>query len=135
MTSLIVDASVALKWVVPEKGVSKAEALLRRPEDIIAPALVLAEAANALWKKRRVGALAVDPEDALREIVHAFVEFVPEELLAPRALSLAVILDHPVYDCFYLALAEARGGTLITADGKLIARLKQGDWQGRFEAL
>lgn len=135
MTSLIVDASVALKWVVPEKGVSKAEALLRRPEDIIAPALVLAEAANALWKKRRVGELAVDPGDALREIVHAFVEFVPEELLAPRALSLAVILDHPVYDCFYLALAEARGGTLITADGKLIARLKQGDWQGRFEAL
>ena len=135
MTSLIVDASVALKWVVQERDTPKAEALLRRPEDIIAPALILAEAANALWKKRRLGQLAIDPEDALREISNTFSEFVQEELLATRALSLAVMLDHPVYDCFYLALTEARAGTFVTADSKLLARLQQGGWAGRFDAL
>jgi predicted nucleic acid-binding protein len=38
---------------------------------------------------------------------------------ARRALEVAGRLDHPVYDCLYLALAEAHGAGLATADRAL----------------
>jgi predicted nucleic acid-binding protein len=135
MTSLIVDASVALKWLVEEEKSDAAIALLRRDDDIIAPSLVLAEIGSALWKKYRLGQLSVEPELALREAANAFSELVELEVLASRALALALSLEHPIYDCFYLALTEARAGTLVTADARLIARLSQVGWSSSFEAL
>lgn len=43
--------------------------------------------------------------------------------LAPRAGAIALAIDHPVYDCFYLALSEAQDVPLVTADRKLVTRL------------
>jgi predicted nucleic acid-binding protein len=48
----------------------------------------------------------------------------PTASLAPRALELALNLDHPVYDCFYLALAEAETAQMVTADRHLERRLR-----------
>nr|WP_294519284.1 type II toxin-antitoxin system VapC family toxin [uncultured Rhodopila sp.] len=48
--------------------------------------------------------------------------------LAPRAVTISRELDHPVYDCFYLALAEAREATLVTADARLLRRINRTRW-------
>ena len=52
-----------------------------------------------------------------------FSQLVPLRQLAPRAAALAHQLDHPVYDCFYLALSERRDVPLVTADRRLIAKV------------
>ncbi len=133
--NLIVDASVAIKWGVEEEGSDAAHAVLAR-SPLVSPDLIAAEIANALWKKglrREIGVeqLAYSFEACLRPID----ELASTEDLAGRALELAMELKHSAYDCFYLALAEARDATFITADGRLLARLEQGGWAGKFQAL
>ncbi len=133
--SLIVDASVAIKWSVEEEGADAAHALLRRGP-LMAPDLIAAEVANALWKKGRRGEVA--PEQlayAFETSVRLVDELVATKDLAERALQIATALDHPAYDCFYLALAELRGGVFVTADARLLSRLGAGGWAGTFEAL
>ena len=88
---------------------------------LIAPDLVMAEIASALWKAVRFAHLA--PATAAEAMVAAgaaFHELVSARMLADRALAIALDLRHPVYDCFYLALAEARGSRLVTADDRLL---------------
>jgi predicted nucleic acid-binding protein len=58
----------------------------------------------------------------VREVAKAFEELVPTSVLKDRALSIAIELRHPAYDCFYLALAERSASPLITADDRLIRR-------------
>lgn len=133
---LIVDASVAVKFAIAESGADRARSLLLRREQVVAPDILVSELANALWKKELRGEL--DPVDralALQAGLDPFDEFAACAPLAGRALELAVMLKHPVYDCFYLALAEMRAGTFVTADARLIARLSQSGWGGLFETL
>lgn len=51
MRTLVVDASVAIKWVVEEPGTAVAVAVRRHR--LCAPDLLVAECANILWKKVR----------------------------------------------------------------------------------
>ena len=123
--TLVVDASVVAQWVLPQEGSARAAAL-RSEERLIAPALVAAEVGNAIWKAVRRGDVARD--DALAAMEGALLpldELIPTEDLRLRALALAMELDHPVYDCFYLALAEREQCPLVTADRKLIAAGKK----------
>ena len=55
--------------------------------------------------------------------------------LAGRALELASRLRHPAYDCFYLALAEARSAHFVTADRRLLDRLVGTPWAERAVGL
>jgi len=72
------------------------------------------------WKKIRRGQYAAsDAAQALRVLELSALVLEPSRGLAVRALELADALEHPAYDCFYLALAERRGLPVITADGKL----------------
>ena len=43
----------------------------------------------------------------------------PDRQLQAEALALACHLDHPVYDCVYLALARREAALLVTADKRL----------------
>jgi len=133
--SLIVDASVALKWGVEEEGSDRAHALLAQSK-LLAPDLVAAEVANALWKKQRRGELGAGQfAAALAAAMRGYDELTPASDLAFRALELAVGLDQPAYDCFYLALAEARASELITADKRLLVQLQNRKWQGAYRLL
>jgi predicted nucleic acid-binding protein len=119
LSACIVDASVAIKWVVAERGTTEALALLGNL--LLAPSLLQAECANILWKKVRRGEMsALEAGIAARILAGFGVEFCSSEPALVRVLELALALDHPAYDCVYLALAEARGVPLITADEKLI---------------
>jgi predicted nucleic acid-binding protein len=115
MSTIIVDASVAIKWVVEEEGSDAAAALAS--QDLTAPSLLMVECANALWVKVRRGELT--PSEALDRIqvlLAAPVEISPDADLAEHAARLALQLNHPVYDCIYLALALQLDGKLVTAD-------------------
>lgn len=110
---MIVDASVAAKWFAVDE-VDADRAALVTTRRLAAPDLIIPELTNALWAKRRRGEFngPIRP-DRLRTLI---TDLVPTLDLAEHALALAVKLDHPAYDCFYLALALQRRSTLVTAD-------------------
>jgi predicted nucleic acid-binding protein len=123
---LVVDASVAAKWILPEADSVAAAALRGREAELIAPSLIAAEIGNAVWKAVRRG--NIQRVEAIAGVEAALIWFeslVPIEELHSRALTLALELRHPIYDCFYLALAERERCTLITADTRLIAAAKR----------
>ena len=113
----VIDTSVAVKWFVAEDGQQAAEKLIGQP--LIAPDLILAEIANVAWKKWRKRELDVEQAKMAQQFVTSFVEVVPSSPFAARALEIAIELDHPVYDCFYLSLCEQQGIKMITADQRL----------------
>jgi predicted nucleic acid-binding protein len=118
--TLIVDASVAIKWVVREDQSHLAADLIEM--DPIAPDLLRAEFANVLATKVRLGEISAEQALAAQADSEAALTIVPSMGLAPRALEIALELSHPAYDCFYLALAETLDGTLITADTRFLRR-------------
>jgi predicted nucleic acid-binding protein len=120
---LVVDASVALRWMFDLDRSDRAEHLLRSGERLIAPDLVLAEITNAAWKFSVVSGVAPDTVKLrVSAAPKEFEEFFPSLDLKDRALAIALQLRHPAYDCFYLALAERRDCQLVTADDRLVRR-------------
>jgi predicted nucleic acid-binding protein len=117
---IVIDASIALKWVIPEPDSDAANAL--RTDELIAPSLWLAEAANALWRHRRLGKITGGEVFGLfATLANAPVVSVPIEDHIERALTIAAEIAHPVYDCLYLALAVHHGIHVITADRRFAA--------------
>ena len=123
---LVVDTSVAIKWVVPEDGVDlepdTAIALSVLEHGLIAPDLIAAEFANALWKKVSRREMGDAQASEAMEILPTMVSLLPMEAYAKRALEIALQLDHPVYDCVFIAVAEAHATNLVTADRRLVER-------------
>ena len=92
-------------------------ALALRSERVSAPDLLIAECANALWKKVRRKELSTQEASlAARLLQRADIELEPMRDLIEPATRLAVALDHPAYDCLYLALAEVNESEFVTAD-------------------
>ncbi|MBX5465637.1 MAG: type II toxin-antitoxin system VapC family toxin [Clostridia bacterium] len=127
MTRWVVDASVVVPWAVPEPGSEPAlrirDAFARGRLELLAPGLLVAEAANAIWKKGRLRGELTDQEarQALALLLAALPELVPDAPLATQALDLALTYRHPVYDCLYVALALRERCPLVTADAALRA--------------
>jgi predicted nucleic acid-binding protein len=127
MTMLVVDASVAVKFVVREKNSELARELLREPDPLIAPDWLLVEAASALWKKvKRAELLIIHAERNLDALPDFFERLSPTRGLIEDAFRWSFRLRHPVYDCVYLSLALAERCQLVTADQKFHAALERG---------
>ena len=122
--TLVVDASVAVKWVVRETGNDAARALFDLPDPLIAPDWLLVEAASAMWKKVKFSELLeIHAERNLEDLPEYFSRLYPSQSLVNEALRWSFRLKHPVYDCLYLALAIAQDCKLVTADEKFAAAL------------
>jgi predicted nucleic acid-binding protein len=133
---IVVDASVALQWIVPEaNGQSEAESVLAA-RDLHAPDLLLIEVANALRKKVALGEVKEDQAFAGLRRIGEVLNVAPVTAdLSLRALELAVEIGHPVYDCVYLALAESLDATIATRDIELTKRFARAGYAHRLEAL
>jgi predicted nucleic acid-binding protein len=132
--TLVIDASVAVKWVLDEPRSEAALAL--KSEQLTAPVLWLAETANALWRHVRLGELTVD-EVLIRmsELQSGPVALFPIEPHVATALGLASRSNHPVYDCFYLALAIHQGTQVVTDDRRFAAAAARVNLDGRVRLL
>jgi predicted nucleic acid-binding protein len=121
---LVVDASVVVPCFVPERFSTAARAWLDAADTLSAPDFLSLECANALWKKvRRKEITLSDASGALEQVVGGFIELRSSLALARGALRLGCDLGHPVYDCAYVALAEAEEAEFLTADRELVRLL------------
>jgi predicted nucleic acid-binding protein len=130
----VVDASVGAKWFFNEPETEKAEGLLHA-EDLVVPRLFLVEVANLIWKRHRRSEISqADAERSLELLVNGLpLRVADEKGLIGAAFQIAQDLDHPVYDCLYLALAESLNCRLVTSDARLSRRLDGTSWQGMVE--
>lgn len=118
----VVDASVALKWVLDEPGSDEARRLL--PLAPSAPAHWLVECANALSRRAREG--EITPDEALHRLDllrRAGVRLIDPADLLDAALALSLQLRHPIYDCLYLAQAVRERSEFVTADAQFVRTL------------
>jgi predicted nucleic acid-binding protein len=120
----VVDASVVIKWFLPEIHSDAARRLLERDHEYLAPDLLFAETANTIWKKMRRGELSPGQGERLViDLGTIAVETVPVRTLASDAYSLAATTGRTVYDALYLALALRLDTQMITADERLVKAL------------
>jgi predicted nucleic acid-binding protein len=131
----VIDASVGLKWVLPEPDSAAALALRDRLAGggaaVYVPDLFWAETANVLWRLTRSGEPLLEPVEA-RELVEALraapLSTVAVGPVAGRALEIACETGVTVYDAAYVAVAELRGARLWTADRRLLRSLAGSRW-------
>ncbi len=120
MSVFVVDASVVIKWFVPEIHSDAARRLLATTHQYLSPDLLFPEVGNAIWKKVRRGELTAEEGQGLAaDISSIAVETVSTRGLMIDAHALAITTGLTVYDAMYLALAVRLETELITADDKL----------------
>lgn len=134
----VVDASIGLKWVLPEPG---AEAAIRLIGDLRAagtavyvPDLFWLETANALWRLSRGAEAPLSAEEAVESfevLRETSLRTEPAGPLAARALEIAMAADVTTYDAAYIALAELLRAWLWTADAALLRKLAGTEWGAR----
>lgn len=128
MTRYVVDASVVIKWFVPEVHAEAARRLLEGGFEMVAPDLVRAEVGNVLWKKwRREEISAEAVSGMLRDFERLPLKIESSEPLLAMAWDVARRFDRSFYDGLYVALAARAGCSLVTADRKLYNSLRGGD--------
>ena len=115
-----VDASVAIKWFVSEPRHEEAHLLRGFRIERNAPGFLLVECTNVLWKKVRRREIAdLTPYfEALKNLQEVLSFRATKDLLADAA-QFAVALQHPVYDCLYIACAQQTESALVTDDRRL----------------
>jgi predicted nucleic acid-binding protein len=127
VNTFVIDASIAIKWVIEENGTSEALALRHRTK-LIAPELLAIECANILWKKVQRDELSKNEASlAARLLQAANIEFLSTHSLLEMATRIAIELNHPAYDCLYLALATQHDCRFITADERFVRKLSEGN--------
>ena len=124
MSAFIVDASVVVKWFVPEIHSESARRLLSLPHEYFAPDLLFAETANTICNKIRRGEIDAEPGQKLvADMGRIAVETIPCRLLAQDAHALANLTGRTVYNSMYLTLAVRLRTRLISADQKFVNAL------------
>jgi predicted nucleic acid-binding protein len=135
-TERTLDASVAAAALFPEAQTAQARARLNALDGLLAPDLLFAEMASIAAKKVRRGlATQEDALEVLARVRDLVIETVPCRLHYERAFALAARHGFSAYDSLYLALAEARGAPVITADEKLVRRAAEAGLSALVEAL
>lgn len=124
MSRYVVDASVAIKWFIPEIYSEAAIRLHSTIYHLHAPAFIMLELGNVLGKKIRRDELRQEEgEVVLKEIGHLSIQQHADQRLFRPAYALALETQRSLYDCLYLALAETIDGKMVTADGKFFKAL------------
>ena len=123
-TAYVVDASVAVKWFVPEVHSGHALRLLRKRFALQAPELIQAEFGNILRKKCRAGELdGTTAGEILDNFERSPLVVHPHGALLKLAWEIALKYRQTFYDSLYLALAMAEKARMVTADRKFYEAL------------
>ncbi len=131
MRSYVVDASLVVKWFVPEVHSDAAIRFLDSDFHLLVPDLLYPEVGNTLCKKIRGGTLT---EGEALQIIAALdrvpLDIQPSSQLLPAALEVAALLDRSVYDALYLSAALSRGCKMATADRRLHSVVSGSQFRG-----
>lgn len=127
MSLVVVDASVAAKWFLPENGETLADRALallnkydKKEVQFVVPDLFYAEIASAIWKAVRAGRVpGAFGDQALALLTQREFATVPSLKLLDKAFQIATAFERTVYDSIYVALAVQTNSQLITADERL----------------
>ena len=118
----VLDASAAVRLILADPAATDLAERVGGAALVLAPELMLTELANTLWKLQRAQRLNdLDPQELLAEARELVDRLEPDRHLQAEALALACHLNHPVYDCLYLALARREAASLISSDRRLNA--------------
>ena len=133
---LVIDASVAVKFVTEEPGSDAAYEIVVGPDSLIAPDWVIAECANAIGKKVLGNQLSrAGAEASFAELPRFFARLFQSDRLLDAGFQLALDIDHAFYDCLYLALAIREGAPLVTADEGLVKAARRAGLDGHVRLL
>ncbi|MBM3599190.1 MAG: type II toxin-antitoxin system VapC family toxin [Alphaproteobacteria bacterium] len=123
--SWVIDASVAVLWFVPSPLSPTALALLDDGAPLMAPDLIVVEVANVLWKRERyAGTDALDIAGAVAVLTGGALRLRLAAGQLPVAIDMARRVGRSVAECLYVALAVDEDATLVTADRRLVDRLR-----------
>jgi predicted nucleic acid-binding protein len=143
VSGLVVDASVAVKWLPPfdqEPLAAQAQGLLDRWErgqlEIMIPDLIWPEIANVFWKSVRLKRCTVNEAEAALAAMHSqnLLIFSSASLI-DLAFRIAIQYERTAYDSLCIALAVTSNCQLVTADEKLanaVAAYLPVKWLGAF---
>jgi predicted nucleic acid-binding protein len=125
MSRFVVDACVAVKWVVTEEHSDAALRFLMKGDALVVPDLFFPEIGNVFCKKCRQGELSLeDAKSALRDLLAISLEVHPTQSLVVESLGMSSRWGCSVYDGVYLALAARQGCSLVTADQRFIQMMR-----------
>jgi predicted nucleic acid-binding protein len=124
----VIDASVLIKFYVPEVLSDKASYLLDTVKEgefsLLAPDLIFSETGNILWKKVRLKELTRSEVDEITDaIILLPVRAESSKSLLPLAVGIAMTYGITVYDAMYVTLTRVRETRMITADRKLFEKM------------
>ena len=130
--NLVIDASVLIKFYVPEILSDKAEELLTRVERgdvmLLAPDLIYSEVGNILWKKQRLRELTRSEVEEITDVIISLpLKIESSKLLLPLAMDIGMAYGITIYDALYLSMARIYEIKMITADKKLADAMAKTD--------
>lgn len=127
MSRFVVDASVAVKWLLPEIHSEDAERLLEKGVELSAPDLIRAEVGNIVWKRWRRGEIPLERARFVFQVFQGYpLDILSSETLMDEAWEIAQSLNRSFYDSLYLALAFYQECPMVTADRRLYNAIKGG---------
>jgi predicted nucleic acid-binding protein len=125
----VLDASIAIKWVLPEtdsiKAVSLRDEFRNNVRHFIAPDTFPVEVAHALTRAERRGLIQQnEARIKLSDVFTTAPDLHPYLPLLPRAVELSSQVRLGVYDCLYVALAEQEQCELLSADVRMVSHFR-----------
>ncbi len=125
MKQFIVDASVAIKWFIPEIHADAACQLLENNYKLAAPELIFSEIGNIIWKKWCRKEITLDTAQGLiKDFQQSPFTIHDTQSLFESTWEIARQYQRSFYDSLYLALAKNQNCQMVTADLKLYNALR-----------
>ena len=129
--SIIVDASVVVKWYVPELYWDNAQRVAAAGDELAAPVHVLGEVGAVLVRRFRQGKITDRQLAIARVAVRDMLSFISLTDLFDAAMQIAIETRLSFYDALYVAAAEREDTFVITADARLVRVVASSRWSDR----
>ena len=138
--NLVIDASVLIKFYVPEILSDRAQEVMSWVADgklmLLAPDLLYPETGNILWKKQRLHELTPDEvEEIVDAITSLPIKIEHSRQIMPLSVSIALHSGITVYDAMYVAVAGIYETRMITADRRLVGALEKTEFKNNVQWL
>jgi predicted nucleic acid-binding protein len=138
--NLVIDASVLIKFYVPEILSDRAQEVMSWVADgklmLLAPDLLYPETGNILWKKQRLHELTPDEvEEIVDAITSLPIKIEYSRQIMPLSVSIALHSGITVYDAMYVAVAGIYETKMITADRRLVGALEKTEFKNNVQWL